>query len=105
MKMHLTALTVIGFLAAGSTKSEEITVSIDNFAFTPAKVAVKPGTKVVFVNHDDIPHTVVLGDGKIRSRALDTDESFTYVFDKPGDFIYFCGLHPHMKGEIEVALR
>jgi plastocyanin len=104
MKMRLTYLTVLGILAAGSAKAET-TITIDNFAFAPAKVAVKAGTKVVFVNHDDIPHTIVLADGKVRSRALDTDESFAYVFDKPGDFIYFCGLHPHMKGEIEVALR
>ncbi len=101
MKMHLFFPTLIGIPAAGSGTM----VSIDNFAFTPAKVAVKAGTKVVFVNHDDIPHTIVLGDGKVRSRALDTDESFVYIFDQPGDFVYFCGLHPHMKGEIEVMLR
>ena len=52
---------------------------------------VKAGTKVLFVNHDDIPHLVVLDNGKVRSRALDTDDSFTFIFDKPGEFVYFCG--------------
>jgi plastocyanin len=101
----LASLALLGALAASSAKAEETTISIDNFSFSPAKIRVKAGTKVVFVNRDDIPHTVVLGEGKIRSKALDTEESFAYVFDKEGDFIYFCGLHPHMKGEIDVALR
>jgi plastocyanin len=66
-------------------------------------VAIKAGTKVLFVNHDDIPHLVVLENGKVRSRALDTDDSFTFIFDKPSEFVYFCGLHPQMKGKIIVT--
>ncbi len=76
-------------------------VSIDNFAFTPAEITVKPGTVVTFVNRDDIPHLVV-GAG-FRSKALDTDDRFSYAFEKPGDYDYFCGLHPHMKGKVVVA--
>jgi plastocyanin len=97
------ALAVVVLLAAGSVHAEEATINIDNFAFTPAEATVKAGTKVRFVNHDDIPHTVVLADGKVRSKALDTDDSFTFVFDKTGEFVYFCGPHPHMKGEIKVT--
>ena len=78
-------------------------VGIDNFAFTPAEITVKAGTKVVFANHDDIPHSVVGEGGKFRSPALDTDESFTIVFDTPGEIVYFCGLHPKMKGKIMVT--
>jgi plastocyanin len=95
--------SVLAFLAAGAAKAEETTIVIDNFTFAPAEARVKAGTKVRFVNRDDIPHTIVLADGKVRSKALDTDDSFVYVFDKPGDFVYFCGLHPHMKGEIAVT--
>ena len=64
---------------------------------------VKPGVAVTFVNHDDIPHLVVAVDGKYRSRALDTNDRFSIAFDKPGEYAYFCGLHPHMKGKIVVA--
>jgi plastocyanin len=85
-------------LAAG-----EVTVGIDNFAFTPAEITVKAGTKVVFVNHDDIPHNVVAQEIKLHSKALDTDDSFSFVFDKPGEVVYFCGLHPMMKGKITVT--
>ena len=78
----------------------EVTVGIDNFAFTPAEITVQAGTKVVFVNHDDIPHNIVAQAIKLRSKALDTSDSFSFVFDKPGEVVYFCGLHPMMKGKI-----
>ena len=95
--------TALSLLAGGAARAAETTIAIDNFAFTPAERTVKAGTTVRFVNHDDIPHTVVLADGKGRSKALDTDDSFVHVFDKPGDFVYFCGMHPQMKGEIKVT--
>jgi plastocyanin len=99
----LSVAIALFFLAGSAAQAAETTIGIDNFAFTPAETAVKAGTTVRFVNHDDIPHTVVLADGKVRSKALDTDDSYVYVFDKPGDFVYFCGLHPQMKGEIKVT--
>ena len=83
--------------------ADDANVGIDNFAFTPATLTVKPGATVTFVNHDDIPHLVVAVDGKYRSKALDTNDKFTVAFDKPGEYAYFCGLHPHMKGKIVVA--
>jgi plastocyanin len=86
----------------GTTFADEATVNIDNFAFTPDVLTVKVGTSVTFVNHDDIPHLVVASDGKYRSKALDTNDKFSIAFDKPGDYAYFCGLHPHMKGKIVV---
>ena len=103
-------LALAGLLAAalllgrvGPTFADEATVSIDNFAFTPDVLTVKAGTTVTFVNHDDIPHLVVASDGKYRSKALDTNDKFSIAFDKAGDYAYFCGLHPHMKGKIVVG--
>jgi plastocyanin len=87
----------------GMTFADEATVSIDNFAFAPDVLTVKAGTTVTFVNHDDIPHLVVASDGKYRSKALDTNDKFSIAFDKPGDYSYYCGLHPHMKGQIVVG--
>jgi len=83
--------------------ASDATVAIDNFTFTPAALTVRAGTKVIFVNHDDIPHNVVGETIKFHSKALDTDESFSFVFDKPGEIVYFCGLHPQMKGKITVT--
>ena len=92
-------LTVIG-----AARAEDAVVTIDNFTFTPATLTVAPDTRVVWTNRDDIPHTVVsaLSPPLFKSKALDTDGSFSMVFDKPGTYGYFCGLHPHMQGAIVV---
>ncbi len=75
-------------------------VKIDNFAFTPATLTIPVGTQVTWTNRDDIPHTVVSDDKSIRSKALDTDEKFTFTFAKPGTYSYFCSIHPKMRGTI-----
>ncbi|HYA80704.1 MAG TPA: cupredoxin family copper-binding protein [Methylocystis sp.] len=93
----------VAFDAARAFAAEDVTVTIDNFSFTPAELKVKAGTKVVFVNHDDIPHNVVGETVKFRSKPLDTNESFAFVFDSPGEVVYFCGLHPRMKGKLLVT--
>jgi plastocyanin len=78
-------------------------VVIDNFAFTPNVITVKPGTIVTFENHDDIPHSVVDVAGKFHSKALDTNDTFQVTFDQPGEYNYYCGLHSHMRGKVIVA--
>ena len=85
-----------------NTKAEDATkVMIDNFTFEPAQLTVKVGTTVTWKNHDDIPHTVVSA-GKFRSKAMDTDDSYSFTFTAAGDYPYFCSLHPHMTGTIKV---
>jgi plastocyanin len=80
------------------------TVTIDNFAFGPAVLTVAPGTKVTWNNKDEEPHTVLSADGgkTFKSEALDTDDKFSFNFDKPGTYKYFCSIHPHMVGTIVV---
>ena len=92
-------------LVAQTSVSEaaDIKVGIENFAFTPDVLTIKPGITVIFENHDDIPHLVVDTSGKFRSKALDTNDSFSITFTTPGEVTYFCALHPHMKGKIIVA--
>ena len=79
-----------------------VEVTIDNFTFTPAEITVVPGTTVRWVNHDDIPHTVVEAGKAFRSKVLDTDDSFSMTFSSSGSFAYFCSLHPHMTGKVIV---
>jgi len=88
-------------LGAAHAHAEDTNVTIDNFTFGPAELAVKVGTTVTWTNHDDIPHTVVSA-GKFRSKTLDTDDSFSFTFTAAGDYKYFCSLHPHMTGMIKV---
>jgi plastocyanin len=87
---------------ADARTASETTVKIDNFSFSPASVTVPVGTTVRWTNADDIPHTVVSDDKTFKSKALDTDEHFTYTFTKPGTYSYFCGIHPKMTGKIVV---
>ena len=77
-------------------------VKIDNFSFGPQAITVSPGTKVTWTNRDDIPHTVVSTEGVFKSKVLDTDESFSFTFDKPGTYPYFCSVHPKMTGTVVV---
>ncbi len=78
-------------------------VSIDNFTFTPKSLTVKAGTTVTWTNKDDIPHGIAASDNAFKkSKALDTDDSFSYTFTTPGTFQYFCYIHPHMVGTIVV---
>jgi plastocyanin len=77
-------------------------VKIDNFTFGPGKLTVARGTAVTWTNQDDIPHSIVLTALGVRSKALDTDKAFSYQFDKAGTFLYICGLHPQMHGQVVV---
>ncbi|MGC1666504.1 MAG: plastocyanin/azurin family copper-binding protein, partial [Bradyrhizobium sp.] len=66
-------------------------------------LTVPVGTTVKWTNRDDIPHTVVeTGSRVFRSKALDTDDTFSYTFANAGTFTYFCSLHPQMVGKIIV---
>jgi plastocyanin len=98
--VKLVAAAVLS-LHLGGAHAEEIKVTIDNFTFSPQEVKVKVGDTVTWTNHDDIPHTVVSA-GKFRSKALDTDNTFSFTFTSAGDYKYFCSLHPHMTGMIKV---
>lgn len=79
-----------------------IEVSIDNFMFTPMELTIAPGTQVTWINKDDVPHTVVSVDHKFKSNALDTDEKFSFTFQDPGTYEYFCSVHPKMTAKIIV---
>jgi len=88
--------------ALAADKAAERTITIDNFSFEH-DVAVAAGTRVTWVNHDDIPHTVVSEDlTTFRSKPLDTDETFSFTFEKAGTYKYFCSIHPKMTATVVV---
>lgn len=78
-------------------------IKIDNFAFSPGTLTVQVGTTVQWTNRDDIPHTVVSDDKTtFKSKALDTDDKFSFTFTKAGTYPYFCSIHPKMTGKVVV---
>jgi plastocyanin len=90
-------------LGAGPGLAVDAEVRIANFTFDPPTLTVKAGTTVTWVNADDIPHVVSEKDGKFRSSALDTDETFAQTFPAAGTIEYFCAIHPRMTGKIIVT--
>jgi amicyanin len=77
-------------------------VEIKAHGFGSAELTVRPGTTVTWINHDDDPHTVTSTQNVFRSPGLDTDETYSYTFTKPGTYEYFCTLHPLMTGKVVV---
>jgi plastocyanin len=94
------ALGLISLEARSATPATS--VQIKNFAFMSQPLTVKVGTTVTWTNSDDDPHTVTATDKSFRSAALDTDDKYSFTFTKPGEYAYFCSLHPHMTGKIIV---
>jgi plastocyanin len=82
----------------------EAIVTIDNFTFAPQTLKVTAGTRVIWINRDDIPHTIVSSSGPraFKSPPLDTDERFSMRFDQRGEYRYFCSIHPMMTATIVV---
>ena len=87
---------------ATAEKAAPNQVVIENFSFAPATLTVTAGTTVTWINRDDVPHTATDTDKRFNSKALDTDEQFSFKFDRPGTYNYFCALHPKMTGQITV---
>jgi plastocyanin len=78
-------------------------IIVDNFNFSPVTAKVAVGGMVTWTNHDDVPHNIVSTEHTFKSPVLDTDQKYSYVFDAPSTYRYFCGLHPKMTGQVLVG--
>lgn len=85
---------------AASASSNE--VKVDNFTFSPQTLTVPVNTTVTWTNKDDIPHVIASNDGLFKSKALDTDQKYSFTFSKAGTYAYYCSVHPKMTGKIVV---
>ena len=65
-------------------------------------LTVPVGTTVTWLNKDEDVHTVVSTTQAFRSPGLETDDAYSYKFTKPGEYQYFCTLHPLMTGKVIV---
>jgi Icc protein len=90
--------------ARQTTPRGENEIAIDNFAFTPPTLMVKPGTRVTWINGDDVPHVIVSTENRFKpSAVLDTDQRFSVTLTQRGSYSYFCSLHPKMQGKVVVG--
>jgi plastocyanin len=104
-------LLVVGLSACGSdggdggaaSSGSAATVSIKDFAVSPATLRVTAGDEVTISNDDGAEHTFTLDDGSYDSGHLASGRSVTHTFDSAGSFSYHCEIHTNMKGTIEVG--
>jgi YVTN family beta-propeller protein len=88
--------------APAQQRSSNRRVTISGFAFAPAKLEVKAGEAVTWINEDGAPHSVVVTNGG-ASDTLMPGKSYSAIFDHAGDYDYLCGMHPYMMGKIVVT--
>lgn len=77
-------------------------VTIAGFAFGPNRLVATVGQPVRWLNGDDSPHQITVTSTKERSPILTKGQSAVLAFNAPGAYDYICGLHPSMKGIVEV---
>jgi plastocyanin len=77
-------------------------VRIANLSFGASEVRVRAGTRVRWVNDDQVQHSVTTDDGASDSGLIDPGRSFERVFDRPGSYSYHCTPHPFMHGRVIV---
>ena len=87
---------------AGNGQSSATEVRVDNFTFGPQTITVPVNSTVTWVNKDDIPHVIASNDGLFKSKALDTDQTYSFTFTKVGTYAYYCSIHPKMVGKVIV---
>lgn len=89
----------------GATQPAEAqTVTIKDFAFSPAELTVKKGSTIIWVNQDSPKHNAFSGTaGGPQGPLLATGEKYTFKAEKVGSFDYICQPHPFMKGKITVT--
>lgn len=89
--------------SSGPTATNSVTIT--NFAFSPADITVKKGTTVIWTNQDSVSHTVRETDGQTgpNSSTLSQGKSYSFTYDTTGTFKYHCSIHPDMTGTVTVT--
>jgi len=99
----LLAAALLAGVSQAATPGAGPTVELKDFKFGPSTLTVSAGERVTWKNLDSEPHTVASVDGKFRSNALDTGDTFSFTFTTPGTYRYVCSIHPQMVGTIVVT--
>jgi plastocyanin len=78
-------------------------VEIVEFAYDPDPVTIQTGGKVIWINRDSAPHTATADDGSFDTGTLEEGKLKSESFKQPGEYSYFCEIHPSMHGTVEVV--
>jgi plastocyanin len=85
-----------------STDAGTVQATIKDFAFSPIPVKAKVGDVVAWSNGDTAAHSVVLDDGACGTDSIASGSTAALVFSAAGTYAFHCGIHPTMKGTVEV---
>ena len=121
----LVACLLLGGAACGSSTTKapptqapvdlrgraQVDVDAKSNRFTPATVVVDPGTTVTWHNRDAITHNIHTAPGAAdfggafgaESGAFGPGKTYSFRFEKIGNFDYTCTIHPGMTGTVQVA--
>jgi len=101
--VSLILLGTTGSATAAPRPAATVTVTIQNFAFSPANITIQTGDTVSWTNLDSASHSAVTGLAGFATVVLMQGQSTTTLFDRPGAYDYVCGIHgASMKGTIVV---
>lgn len=77
--------------------------------YNPSEIVIMSGDTVTWTNLDSTPHTVTSGDGSnitpdgiFDSRIITKEKTYSFTFDRVGNYPYYCILHPNMVGMVKV---
>jgi plastocyanin len=96
------AFVMPAIFATAASPAPAVDLDITKFKFAPKEITIAPGTKIIWTNRDETPHTVTSNDKSFASKGLDTDDKFEHTFASEGDFSYICTVHPFMTGVVHV---
>jgi plastocyanin len=88
---------------AAAPSGEEVAVNIADFQFDPTSLDIAAGTTVTWTNQDSTAHTATGEGGIFNSDRLEQGDSFSFTFDAPGTYNYYCEFHANMTATINVT--
>jgi plastocyanin len=86
-----------------NSKAVKIVANAGSNSYNPNPVEVKVGESVTWINDDSARHTVTSKDGTFDSGMMGKGQSFSFTFDKAGEYQYFCEPHPAVVGTVVVT--
>ncbi|HEU4393656.1 MAG TPA: cupredoxin domain-containing protein [Solirubrobacterales bacterium] len=91
-------------VAAEEKAVKTTTVTIEDFAYKPPRIAIPKETPITVINRDSTRHTLTslepggFDSGSVHGGAKDS----AVVYVEPGTYPYYCVFHPSMRGVVVV---
>ncbi len=102
--LAFTAVGVVSDAHQAGAQTAGKAISIKDFQYNPADIAVKVGEKITVTNSDTVPHTVTARDGSFNVDVPANGQA-TVTVPKAGSHPYYCTYHPdqHNPAQIDAS--